>query len=278
MAIFATGTTGTIGKHLTQRVVSLTIDLAASDFQLETSSFEASDSFLHLAGIVGPEKVEDDLELSHQVNVAAVSHLGKQFLESRGGKFVYVSTSHVYGLSNDPILETHSIAPRNSYAQQKREAEVALMDIFSREPERLCILRVFSVLDWDVAPFTLGGGIAKLRDANSSYVLNNCDDIRDFLTPKTIANALVDICENATLSGVANLCSGEGLTVGQAAREMLGPEATSRALDRMKSGRSNCPVLVGENTKIRRALPNLDLRWTPSTDKGNQIVHTQHLY
>jgi hypothetical protein len=35
MAIFATGTTGTIGKHLTQRVVSLTIDLAASDFQLE---------------------------------------------------------------------------------------------------------------------------------------------------------------------------------------------------------------------------------------------------
>lgn len=267
MAIFATGTTGTIGKHLTQRAISLTIDLAA-DVQLEKSSFGASDSFLHLAGIVGPEKVEENLKLSHQVNVAAVSHLGKQFLESRGGKFVYVSTSHVYGHSNDPILETHSIAPRNSYAQQKREAEVALMEIFSEEPERVCIVRVFSVLDWDVAPFTLGGGIAKLRDANSGYVLNNCDDIRDFLTPKTIANALADICENSILSGVVNLCSGEGLTVGQAARKMLGPEASSGVLDRMKSGHSNCPVIVGENTKIRRALPNLDLRWMPSTDKG----------
>lgn len=268
MAIFATGTTGTIGKHLTQRVISLTVNLAASDFQLETSKFGAGDSFLHLAGIVGSEKVEEDLKLSHQVNVTAVGHLGKQFLESRGGKFIFVSTSHVYGPSNDPILETHPIAPRNSYAQQKRKAEVALLDIFSKEPERLCIVRVFSVLDWDVPSFTLGGGIAKLGDTNSNYVLNNCDDVRDFLTPKTIANALVDVCESSTLSGVVNLCSGKGLTVGQVAQQMLGREASTAALDRMRSGHSNCPVIIGENTKIRIALPNLDLHWIPSTEKG----------
>jgi UDP-glucose 4-epimerase/GDP-4-dehydro-6-deoxy-D-mannose reductase len=264
MTIFATGTTGTIGRHLASRVKSLDIDLATIVFQLESSVILDSDSLLHLAGIVGPAKVEENLELSYQVNVSAVGRLGKQFIESRGSKFVFVSTSHVYEPSDDPILETHQIGPRSTYARQKREAEVALLDIFSKEPERLCIVRVFSVLDWDVAPFTLGGGIAKLGDANSKYVLNNCDDIRDFLTPRTIANALVEICENSALSGEVNLCSGQGITVGQAALEMLGPEAGSAALDRMNSGNSDNPVLVGENSKLRSALPNLDLRWLPS--------------
>lgn len=264
MTIFATGTTGTIGRHLTSRVKSLVIDLAAANFQLETSPILDSDSLLHLAGIVGPVQVEENLDLSYEVNVSAVSRLGKQFIESQGSKFVFVSTSHVYEPSGNPILETHQTGPRSTYARQKREAEVALLDIFSKEPERLCIVRVFSVLDWDVAPFTLGGGIAKLSDANSKYVLNNCDDIRDFLTPRTIANALAEICENSTLSREVNLCSGQGITVGQAAREMLGPKASAIALNRMISGNSDSPVLVGENSKLRSALPNLDLRWKPS--------------
>lgn len=265
MTVFATGITGTIGKHLTSRAKSLAVNLAKTDFQLETSSILESDSLLHLAGIVGPARVDENLELSYQVNVSAVGRLGKQFIASSGSKFVFVSTSHVYEPSDDRILETHQIAPKNSYSRQKREAEVALLDIFSKEPERLCIVRVFSVLDWDVAPFTLGGGIAKLSDVNSRYVLNNCDDLRDFLTPRTIANALVEICENSMLSGVVNLCSGQGITVGHAAREMLGPEASAAVVDRMNSGNSDSPVLVGDNSKLRSALPNLDLRWLPST-------------
>jgi hypothetical protein len=46
---------------------------------------------------------------------------------------------------------------------------VRLLELFERDLTKLCIVRVFSVLDWDVAPFTLGRAIAKLIDDNSKF-------------------------------------------------------------------------------------------------------------
>ena len=267
MAIFATGTTGTIGKHLGQRATSLNLDLGSASVQFQALDFKSRDSYLHLAGIVGPGNVEKNPALSSRVNVAAVIQLAEEFYPSAGSKFVFVSTSHVYAPSTVPIFETQPTEPRNLYSQQKLAAELALQEIFSTDLDRLCIVRVFSVLDWDVAPFTLGGGIAKLIDEKSDYVLSNCDDVRDFLTPKTIATILAKICESPSLSGLVNLCSGEGRTVGQAAREMLGPNVSVNALRRMRPGRSDNPVIIGDNSKLRNALPGLDLHWTPSTCK-----------
>ena len=57
---------------------------------------------------------------------------------------------------------------------------------------------------------------------------------------------------------------GVGLTVGQAALKMLGPDAGATANSRMNPGHSDCPVLVGDNFKLRNALPELDLHWVPT--------------
>ena len=265
MGIYATGTTGTIGKHLRQEVISLNLDLGSVNVRFEEIEFKPRDSYLHLAGIVGPANVEKNPDLSSRVNVSAVIQLAEEFYSSAGTKFVFVSTSHVYAPSTTPISESQIMDPRNLYSQQKNAAELALLDIFSSHPDRLCIVRVFSVLDWDVAPFTLGGGIAKLMDQNSDYVLSNCDDVRDFLTPKTIATILLKVCETPSLFGAVNLCSGKGRTVGEAAREMLGPNVSAKTLERMKPGRSDNPVIIGDNSKLRNALPGLDLHWSPST-------------
>ncbi|MCX6445211.1 MAG: NAD(P)-dependent oxidoreductase [Actinobacteria bacterium] len=265
MKIYATGTTGTIGKHLQNRVKQLEVDLAARDFELPAEVYESGNCVLHLAGLVGPQLVEEDLEYSHQVNVVSTERLGRQFLQSSSNRLVYVSTSHVYKPSLSTIKESDPISPQNTYARQKREAEIVLSELFSQEPERLCIARVFSVLDWDVASFTLGGGIAKLCDESSSYILNNCDDVRDFLTPKTIAGALLEISKSSDLSGVINVCSSQGLTVGEAARTMLAGSKVEVPEGRMKAGSSSNPFVVGDNSKLRAALPNLDLSWVPST-------------
>ncbi len=268
MKVFATGTTGTIGKHLRQQVSSLNLDLGEPNFEFNGGNLNSGDIFLHLAGIVGPTAVEKDIRYSRQVNVEASIRLGRAFLNSSGEKFVYVSTSHVYSSSNLPIEESFETNPKNLYAAQKLEVEEVLCELFEKHPERLSIVRVFSVLDWDVAQFTLGGGIKKLKLENSDYILNNCDDVRDFLTPKVIADALVRICKKSSLFGIVNLCSGRGLSVGEAARLMLGPEASTKASHRMAPGQSAAPFIVGNNSKLTGALPDLDLRWVPSTLTG----------
>jgi hypothetical protein len=129
---------------------------------------------------------------------------------------------------------------------------------------KLCIVRVFSVLDWDVAPFTLGRAIAKLIDENSKFKLRNGDDVRDFLTPRSIANILEKLVEELSLPTIINLCSGVGIKVAVAARTMLAGSGYEIPEHRILPGNSSNPYIVGNNSKLTKLFPNMDLSWSPS--------------
>jgi nucleoside-diphosphate-sugar epimerase len=263
--IHATGYTGTIGKHLADRVSHYSINLAKINEELGKFIIEEDSNFLHLAGIVGPSEVVKDVEFSHLVNVVGTQKLGQEFLEKSTGIFYYVSTSHVYEATTQRISEDHPLRPSNIYAQQKYEAELALQKVFIAEPERLCIVRVFSVLDWDMPTFTLGGAIRKLAQGNGEFILRNASDVRDFLTPSTIANALIEIAESGNLNGIVNLCSGHGISVAEAAARMLAESQIQINLNVFTYENSNNPVLVGDNSKLVETHPSLSLIWNPST-------------
>jgi nucleoside-diphosphate-sugar epimerase len=264
MTIFATGTSGTIGRHLRLDTVPMKFHPDFSILDCRFKTIQSTDAILHLAGVVGDQKVEQDLELSRRVNVDAVARLGKEVRDSCDGRLVYVSTSHVYAKSNDPIGETFKTSPKSNYARQKLEAEDALINLFHTERERLCIVRIFSILDWDVAEFTLGGAIRKIVAGNSDFTLKNCDDVRDFLTPKTAARSLIAISRSHNLSGILNLCSGVGVRVGDAAERMLQESSFIYEKSRLKNGNSDNPRIIGDNRNLKSYLPSLQLEWKPS--------------
>ena len=163
------------------------------------------------------------------------------------------------------ISESNATAPVNTYAEQKLEAETLLQSIFESSPKRLCIIRVFSVLDWDVSPFTLGGGIRKLADIDPDFILSNASDIRDFLTPKDIARALFEIALAGTQFEIVNLCTGNGISVGDAAKRMLSESGFNVDEDKFSWGRSANPSVVGDNSLLISRHPTLKLFWQPST-------------
>jgi nucleoside-diphosphate-sugar epimerase len=208
--------------------------------------------------------VSEDLTTSHKVNVKASKMLAEFAKNNEISRFIYVSTSHVYARSNSLLTESSATAPNNVYAEQKLEAEEEISSIFRDYPEKLCIVRVFSVLDWDVADFTLGGGIKKLTSDNSNFILNYGDDIRDFLTPHLIANTLISIANEVHLTGIVNLATGIGITVKDAARTMLEGSGYKLPANRIVSGNSDYPYVVGDNSKLKAALPDLNLKWNPS--------------
>jgi nucleoside-diphosphate-sugar epimerase len=263
MKVLATGTTGTIGRHLQSKAMPVNLDLSELS-SIPTASYPEKSHLIHLAGVVGPAAVLADVQKSYTVNVSATLKLAEVFKTKSQGKFTYVSTSHVYSPKSDEIFETSSVSPPNAYAQQKLDAEVQLSQLFMDSPERLCIVRVFSVLDWDVAPFTLGGGVRKLTLEDSDYTLTNSKDVRDFLTPNTIAQSLFEVTITESAFGVLNLCSGTGISVGDAARKMLTESGILVPENRIIPGNSSNPVIVGSNSKLRSILPNLALEWTPS--------------
>ena len=78
--------------------------------------------------------------------------------------------------------------------EQKLKAEQGISQIFNDSPEKLCIVRVFSVLDWDVADFTLGGGIKKLilPDSDFTWLIVDMSDLGSDLT----STLLIDVALN----------------------------------------------------------------------------------
>jgi nucleoside-diphosphate-sugar epimerase len=261
--LYATGVTGTIGKHLPADVIPVNIDLSSSKEEFINVDFENDSNLLHLAGVVGPSAVLKDIGYARSVNIEGTGYLAQEFLEKSDGIFYYVSTSHVYAPTSDLISESSPLSPANVYAEQKLEAETSLQRLFKLEARRLCIIRVFSILDWDVAPFTLGGAIRKLID--SDYILSYSSDVRDFLTPKSTAEALYEIATAQTESRIINLCSASGISVGEAAKKMLRESGFDVAEDKFSWESGPNPYVVGDNSRLKSLHPRLSLSWQPST-------------
>lgn len=262
--LLATGSSGTIGRHFRAKVQEISCDLSLQNWSGKNLDFTQNDVIIHCAAIVGVEAVMQNERLAQQVNVEASRKLAQLARRSEVSRFIYVSTSHVYASSNDLITEMHAVSPQNIYAEQKYQAENAIAQELANSNTEFCIARVFSVLDWDVQNFTLGGSIRNLVSSNSDKRLINSDDIRDFLTPKTIANTLIAIAEKPGINNVVNICSGKGISVGSAARTMFEVSGMSFPLERTVAGNSANPHIVGDNSKLKAHLPNLNLKWEPS--------------
>ena len=264
MNTFATGTTGTIGKHLATKVIPISIDLTKKFEEYSSISLTNRSTVIHLASVVGDSLVQNNIAYSEAVNIEGTEKLARACQLANVSKFVFASTGHVYEQSFKPVTENSQISPINIYGKQKFEAENRIRKVFEDNPKKLCIVRIFSVLDWDVSPRSLGGAIKRLIEPNSDFEIKNGGDIRDFLTPKTIAEAILQISNNVDVYGVVNLCSGQALSVKAAALLMLKKSKIQIDERRIISEVSQVPYLVGENSKLSKLIPHLSLTWNPS--------------
>ncbi len=269
MSVYSTGTTGTVGKYLNGITQSLDINLISPIEDFSKLKFNTGSCIIHLAGIVGNSNVSLDINHSFKVNVEGSIKLAKIALAQNVDKFIFVSTSHVYKPSDNLLNESSMLLPSSIYAYQKLWTELELKKIFAKQAEKLCIVRVFSILDWDVPDYSLGGGIKKLVYNDLHYKLINSSDIRDFLTPRKVAEVLLKIANISRLSGVVNLCSGNGTSIQDAVTRML--DESDLSIDRTKilTGNSENPYSVGDNSKLLSLIPELDLKWSPSKYLSN---------
>jgi nucleoside-diphosphate-sugar epimerase len=263
LPIQGTGLSGTIGQYLRPAVSDLQLNLSDSVNLVDNPRFIPESNLIHLAGIVGESKVRQDLNLSTRVNITAVSELGEEFLANGTGVFFYVSSSHVYAQSTKLVKEEDPVGPNSIYAEQKLQAETNLQNIFRQDTSRLCIVRVFSVLDWDCPTGTLGGTIRSIAQSAKSETLKTANDTRDFLTPRKIAHTIKTLARSEA-SGIWNLCSSEALTIKEATQRLL--EARGLASDRITFQETNSvrPFLVGDNSKLKTLLPLIPLNWQPT--------------
>lgn len=262
MEILATGVTGTIGKNLVHQVQPIDVNLSADSSNFLDLPIGKDSHLLHLAGMVGVQKCQDNPEQSHLINVVGTANLASIFAKMSRGVFIFVSSGHVYKPGPPKSTEDSELQPTNQYAQHKLEAEKRIRNIFRAEPNRLMILRVFSVLDWNTREGSLGHTITGAIESGDVVDIHNCEDIRDFMKPAVIAKSIIKIIREKPQGGIFNLCSGLGLTVEQAIRRMCLERGEKCSNVNFLSGNSSLPYLVGSNEKLRSRYPGLELTWS----------------
>lgn len=262
MRILGTGLSGTIGRFLVKDVTPIKLDLSENKSAFSNIDFELTDTLIHLGGLVGNSLVEKNLTYSQNVNIRGSQFLAEVFHNKSDGKFVFLSTSHVYAPSRYKVTEQDQLNPISVYGSQKLVAEEILKSIFSSTPNRLLIIRVFSVLDWGGKSFTLSGGINKLVQKDSYFNLANVNDVRDFLTPSTVAEVILKLARNKNAYGIINLCSGEGTQVLDAAVRMLTESNIEVPWSSLIRGNSEIPIIVGDSTRIENLISQ-KLIWSP---------------
>lgn len=259
----ATGLTGTIGRHLTEVCLPLAVDLRESRTAMTSLDFIENMPLIHLAGKVGIQECEEYPILSYKINVLGTENLAQVYKERSTGVFVFISSGHVYKSTIMPVNESYEVEPRSTYASHKLKAEERLNEIFSDCPERLCILRVFSVLDLDTPPGSLGHRVSCAFRYNAKQFIPCSEDVRDFLSSSDVGRAISFLIQKGFMSGLFNLCSGEGTSVKRAVTKMVGDQFAGKYFT-FEQTHSTLPHLVGSPNKIKALFPQIPLEWTGS--------------
>lgn len=221
-----TGPRGFVARHALARW-SDAYGLGSDDCEVNILDTEAVESFLarfppqevlHLAGQSFVPKSFEDPEHTFQVN-AIGTHRLLSALNNTGfrGRFLYVSTSDVYGLvsSHDlPLRETQLPHPRNPYAASKVAAEAICQQWSACADFDVLIARPFNHIGpGQDARFVVSGfarQFVEMRLGLRPAVLEvgNLDVSRDFSDVTDVLEAYRLLLSTGQDGEIYNVCSG----------------------------------------------------------------------
>ena len=143
MKIIITGTTGFVGKNLTQYLITksdtfIPLSIRNGDYQLDNTA----DAIIHLAGKAHDTKNSSDDNEYYRVNTDLTIALFDKFLQSDIKDFIFFSSVKAAADSVEGTLTEDSKAnPQTAYGKSKLKAETYLLSNQLPSNKRLIIIR-----------------------------------------------------------------------------------------------------------------------------------------
>jgi len=225
MSISITGSNGFVGMWLC-RALSINNynrfdvlegnDITRQSIQKKVVSGHST--VIHLASISGLKACQDDPKKARLINTVATMNLAKLAKRHNVKRFIFASTSAVYGESNSYLMnEQHDLNPRSVYGKTKLAAE-KILDL-SNNNFTVIILRKSNIFGWgymwkgitvidkfiekyfNKEPFEIRGDGSQKRD----FV--NLQDIiwlyKEIATAKSVKSGIYNIGGNECISIIA---------------------------------------------------------------------------
>ena len=252
-----------IGKHVSLEVIDI------RDFEAMRQLLGGVDVIYHLA-CLGVRHSIHDPEENHEVNASATLQLLKLSKNLKVGRFVYVSSSEVYGTArHTPMLEEHPTMPHTVYGGSKLAGECYARAFYDTYKYDTVIVRPFNAFgprshhegdSGEVIPKFMLRAMA----GQPMIVFGDGNQTRDFTFVDDTARGIL-------LAGVSEKALGQTINLGQ------GKEISVRDLaDKIKIVTDNAKAeiffddprpgdvlrLFADSTKARELLgfaPEIDL-------------------
>lgn len=238
------------------------------------------DAIFHLAAIAFQPAAGADPDLAYDSNVTAGVRLLDLLKEQRAAgvldpAVLLVGSAAQYGRHDGgtPLHEGLEQRPRTFYAATKSAQEAFGIAAAHEHGVRVVAARSFNHSGRGQAPeFLLPSLVARARmrrrDAAAPLPIGNTAPVRDFLHVSDVVTAYISLVEKGRPGEAYNVCSGEAISVGRLAAEVLERAGVAAEFtpDPALQRAVDVPYLVGDHTKLTAATG-----WSPTRTRADLI-------
>lgn len=278
MRALITGVNGFVGPYLKEHLLENNFEVYGTDISsgrdvdykidlLDSKEVEdlvlktKPDFIFHLAAQSSVKLSWSKPKLTMEVNVNGTKNLLEAALKSNiKPNMLVVSSSEVYGIPKKiPITEEHELKAFNPYAESRLKQEEICED-YLKKGLKVIISRSFSHTGPGQLPVFVipdfAKQIAEIEKGLREPVIDvgNLDVIRDFSDVRDIVRAYLSVIKKGKFGEIYNICSGKGTKLNDALNTLLSfsKKEIIVKVDKNKFRKSDLPVLVGDNSKLKK--------------------------
>jgi len=188
------------------------------DDKLVTKALKDQEQVIHLAALPFiPDCYAQPGEFFRVNAIASVNLMWKSIRSETVRKFVYISSSEVYGTAKYvPIDEQHPTLPHSTYAVSKLSADRALFAMYKEHDFPTVIIRPFNTFGPNITqPYIIPEiALQLLSRKNGRIQLGNIEASRDFTYVTDIARGILMALQSKCAIGeTINLGSGKSIKI-----------------------------------------------------------------
>ncbi|MDE1844241.1 MAG: GDP-mannose 4,6-dehydratase [Thaumarchaeota archaeon] len=280
--ILITGYGGFIGSHLVNKlsrksnIVGVSNKIIRNPYvkkciKKDIRSISVSDvkedihDVVHLAAITDVQYCQLNPGICFEVNVMGTQKM-LEFARKKDSKFIYVSTSHVYGIPKlIPIKEDHPKNPTSIYAGSKLAGEICCESYAKTYGMDVSILRLFSVYGANSPQHLVISRIITQLKSQTEINLGNLSSKRDFVYIDDVIKAIELVIRKSKGFETFNVGTGESISIYDVCKIIQNITKKNFTIKSIPSLKRKVDVknLVSNTRKIRK------LGWKPCID-----IHT----
>lgn len=278
--------TGILAPNESEAVEWIHGDIRDDDSVHHALDRAVPDVVFHLAGVSYVPEARERPALAYEVNVVGAVRLLAELARRRADGAIdpivlVVGSATQYGrhsIAELPLTEDAEQRPTDIYAASKAAQEIAARQIHRSDELRVICTRSFNHSgaghpEHFLLPALVRRAVGLRESGAGELRLGNLDSVRDYLHVADVVRAYLLLVQKGTPGEVYNVCSGEGVSAGDLAREVLlrlGSTAEITSDPALVRG-VDVPVLVGSPAKLKHATG-----WQPTHTRADIIDDLIH--